>query len=90
MVTVFIYLSPQRVLAEFTASSIEKKSDLPSNPIEKLDEFDRWIKQQAKKKEQQSERILDSKEFQTKVFFGGWATFFTIVVVLDSQRQSLI
>ena len=73
-------------MEEEADSFLNKLDQHADNPEAALDELDGWLKQQREEKERQSDKTMDFRIFQTKVFFGGWMTFFIILAVLFALK----
>ncbi|MCH8208630.1 MAG: hypothetical protein IIA62_06215 [Nitrospinae bacterium] len=63
---------------EFLRSLKEESSD----PYAAKKDLDRWSENRQIEALKRAEEKVSKKGFQTKVFFGGWAVFFAIVVAL--------
>jgi ribosomal protein L9 len=81
-----LYLSDENPASSemdgYTDSFLDNLEYYKDHPEEALGDLKAWTEEQNQKEKEKSEENLARKNEQVKVFFGGWMSFFTIVIVL--------
>jgi hypothetical protein len=63
-------------------SFLDNLEKYAEDPDKALDELKAWTEEQNQKEKENAKGKLKSKNEQVKVFFGGWASFFAVVITL--------